>query len=138
MYRCDQYSHAQRVLICLGTRRALVGTIKLACASQFQNKGGEGLEWIHQQIEYTRLQFWVRARVVSSVVVVPTPTDPMGVPRDFKVRSATKEIFHFKRPMICEAAVAIQASKDLALVSVSRQHAPSSLVHVLLGLSFFL
>jgi len=38
-------------------------------------------------------------------------------------------------PMKCEAAVAIQASNGLALVSVSRQHAPSSLVRVLLGVS---
>jgi len=41
-------------------------------------------------------------------------------------------------PLKCEAAVAIQASKGLALVSVSRQHAPNSLVRVHLFLSFIL
>ena len=70
------------------------GTSSLACARQVQSKAGEGLAWLRRQIECTQLQFWVSARAASSVVVVPTPTVPVGFlksTRDFKARSAAKE-----------------------------------------------
>jgi len=38
------------------------GTSRLACARQVQSKAGEGLAWVHRQIECTQLQFWGSAR----------------------------------------------------------------------------
>ena len=70
------------------------GTSSLACARQVQSKAGEGLSGLCWQFECTQLQFLGSARTASSVVVVPTPTDPMGFlkrTRDFKAPSAAKE-----------------------------------------------
>jgi len=66
------------------------------------------------------------AEVGSSVVVVPTPTDPAGIrtsARGSRTWSAVKYT-----PMKGEAAVAILASEGLAQVAVSCQHARRSFV----------
>ena len=71
------------------------GTSSLACTRQLQSKTGEGLAGLCRQFGCTQLQFLGSARTASSVVVVPTPTDPMGFlksTRDFKAPSAAKEV----------------------------------------------
>ena len=70
------------------------GTSRLACARQVQSVASEGLAGLRQQLECTQLQFLESARTASSVVMVPTPTDPMGFlksTRNFKALSAAKE-----------------------------------------------
>ena len=70
------------------------GTSRLACARQIQSVASEGLAGLRRQLECTQLQFLESARTASSVVVVPTPTDPMGFlksTRDFRAPSAAKE-----------------------------------------------
>ena len=70
------------------------GTSRLACARQIQSVASEGLAGLRRQLECTQLQFLESARTASSVVVMPTPTDPMGFlksTRDFRAPSAAKE-----------------------------------------------
>ena len=70
------------------------GTSRLACARQIQSVASEGLAGLRRQLQCTQLQFLESARTASSVVVVPTPTDPMGFlksTRDFRAPSAAKE-----------------------------------------------
>jgi len=126
--RAIQSSAASFVFVeALGGLQRVQGTSRLACARQVQSKAGEGLAWVRRQIECTQLQFWGSARAASSVVVVPTPTDPMGFlksTRDFKARSAAKEHTNEVRSGGRDPGV-----RRPGQVSVSRQHARSSLVH---------
>ena len=59
-----------------------------------QSQAGEGLAGRRQQIERTQLQLSGSARAAGSVVVLPTPADPMGFrrsARDVETQSAVKE-----------------------------------------------
>ena len=70
------------------------GTSRSACAQQVLSQASGGLAGLRQQIECTQLQFLGSARAASSVIVVPTPIDPMGFRKstqDVKAQSAAKE-----------------------------------------------
>ena len=70
------------------------GTSSLACARQVQSKVGEGSGGLRWQFGSTQLQSLGSAQAASSVVVVPTPTEPMGIfksTQDFKAPGAVKE-----------------------------------------------
>ena len=59
-----------------------------------QSQAGEGLAGQGQQIKCTQLQLSGSARTAGSVVVLPTPADPMGFcrsTRDVEAQSAAKE-----------------------------------------------
>jgi len=59
-----------------------------------QSQTGEGLAGRRQQIKCTQLQLSGSARTAGSVVVLPTPADPMGFrrsTRDVEVQSAAQE-----------------------------------------------
>jgi len=59
-----------------------------------RRQAGEGLAGRRQQIECTQLQLSGSARTAGSVVVLPTPADPMGFrtsTRDVDAQSAAKE-----------------------------------------------
>ena len=59
-----------------------------------QSQAGGGLAGRRQQIECTQLQLSGSARTVGSVVVLPTPADPMGFrksTRDVEAQGAAKE-----------------------------------------------
>jgi len=69
-------------------------TSGLACARQVQSKAGEGSGGLCWQFGSTQLQSLGSTRAASSVVVVPTSTDPMGIfknTQDFKAPGAVKE-----------------------------------------------
>jgi len=62
--------------------------------TQVQSKAGEGSGGLRWQFGSTHLQSLGSARAARSVVVVPTPTDPMGIyksTQDFKAPGAVKE-----------------------------------------------
>ena len=87
-------SRGQRAIQSSAGQRRVQGTSRLACARQVRSQAGGGLAGLRQQIECTQLQFLGSARAASSVVVVPTPTDPMGLlksTRDVKAQSVAKE-----------------------------------------------
>ena len=127
--------------MCLGTRRAtaLAGNEQVGMRTQVSKQGRRG-------------------------VCMATPADRMHTATVLGARSSSQQcgrgayaygpnggssrkreisrhaVQQQSTPMKCEAAVAIQASKGLALVSASRQHAPSALVYFVffpLSLSFF-
>jgi len=84
-------SRGQRAVQSIAWRWRVQG---LACARQVQSKAGEGLAGLRWQFRCTQLQFLGSARAASSVVVVPTSTDPMGIlksTREFKAPGAVKE-----------------------------------------------
>jgi len=84
-------SRGQRAVQSIAWRWRVQG---LACARQVQSKAGEGLAGLRWQFRCTQLQFLGSARAASSVVVVPTSTDPMGIlksSQEFKAPGAVKE-----------------------------------------------
>jgi len=86
-------------------------------------RAGKGLTWRRQQIECTRLQVWVRARATRSMVVVFArracgPRCSIG--DSSRALETSRHVAQQKStPMKYKAAVVIQASAGLALVSVS-------------------
>jgi len=74
-------------------RRRVQGTSRSACGQQVRSQAGGGLAGLRQQIEFAATVLG-DARATSSMVVVPTPTDPMVFrksTRDVKARCAAKE-----------------------------------------------
>jgi len=134
--------HSKGMYLSLQGRGILVGFLRVWAASSAESmhardwsnniRAGEGLAWRRWQIECTLLQVWVRARSTSSVVVVPARCacdSRCSIGDSSRALEISRHAAQQKiTPMKCEAAVAIQVSAGLALVSVSRQHARSSLV----------
>jgi len=116
-------SRGQPAVQSSATRWRVQETSRLACAQQVRSQADGGLAGLRQQIECTQQQFLGSARAVSSVIVVPTPIDPMGFcksTRDVKTLSAAKE--HR------EAVVSVLVSEGLAMVSISARTAGSVVV----------
>jgi len=88
-HACRRSSGAVRVLyvrIDWHVKRPTNNQVELRAV---QSQAGEGLTGRRQQIKCTQLQLSGSARTAGSVVVLPTPADPMGFRRS--TRDAAKE-----------------------------------------------
>ena len=94
-HACRRSSGVVRVLdvrIDWHVKRPTKNKVKLMAV---QSQTGEGLEGRRQQIKCTQVQLSGSARTAASVVVLPTPADPMGFcrnTRDVETQSAAKGV----------------------------------------------